>query len=121
MDILYLSIIVILLVVGVVFAVLYVKQKQQVAITQERLSVAEESLSAAGVAAQDSQKMQEALRAECEQERVARVKAETQLESERTAAAEKAHQQEEVEKALREQFKALAGDVLGEQSRRFKE
>ena len=42
MDILYLSIIVILLVAGVVLAVLYVKQKQQVAITHERLSVAEE-------------------------------------------------------------------------------
>ena len=121
MDILYLSIIVILLVAGVVLAVLYVKQKQQVAITQERLSVAEESLSAAGVAAQDSQKVQEALRAECEQERVARVKAETELEAERRVVAEKAHQQEEFEKALREQFKALAGDVLGEQSRRFKE
>ena len=101
MDILYVSIVVILLVVGVVLAVLYVKQKQQVAITQERLSVAEQALSAAGDATSEAQRVQELLRAECEQERVARVKAETELEAERRAVAEKAHQQEEFEKALR--------------------
>ena len=121
MEILYLSIIVILLVVGVVFAVLYVKQKQRVVISQERLSVAEQALSAAGDATSEAQRVQELLRAECEQERVARVKAETELEAERRAVTEKAQQQEAFEKALREQFKALAGDVLGEQSRRFKE
>ena len=56
-----------------------------------------------------------------EQERMLRVKAETQLESERNSVADKVRSQEEVEKALREQFRNLAGDVLEEQSRRFKE
>ncbi len=121
MELLYLAVIVILLIVGVVLALLYAKQKQQTVITQERLSVAEQALLSADVATSEAQKAQETLRAECDKERIARVKAETELEAERRAAAEKAHQQEEFEKRLREQFKVLAGDVLGEQSRLFKE
>ena len=39
-----------------------------------------------------------------EQERMLRVKAETQLESERNSVADKVRSQEEMEKALREQF-----------------
>ena len=121
MDILYIAIILSLLIGAVVLAVLYAKQRQQTALTQERLSVAEEALASAGVAASEAQKVQETMRAECERERMARVKAETELEAERRTSAEKVRQQEEFEKTLREQFKALAGDVLGEQSRRFKE
>ena len=121
MELLYLAVIVILLIVGVVLALLYVKQKQQTVITQERLSVAEQALLSADVATSEAQKAQEALRAECDKERIARVKAETELEAERRAAAEKTNQQEDFEKRLREQFKVLAGDVLGEQSRLFKE
>ena len=121
MELLYLAVIVILLIVGVVLALLYAKQKQQTVITQERLSVAEQALLSADVATSEAQKAQEALRAECDKERIARVKAETELEAERRASAEKTNQQEEFEKRLREQFKMLAGDVLGEQSRLFKE
>ena len=121
MELLYLAVIVILLIVGVVLALLYAKQKQQTVITQERLSVAEQALLSADVATSEAQKAQETLRAECDKERIARVKAETELEAERRAAAEKTNQQEEFEKRLREQFKVLAGDVLGEQSRLFKE
>ena len=121
MDILYIAIILSLLIGTVVLAVLYAKQRQQTALTQERLSVAEDALASAGVAASEAQKVQETMRAECERERMARVKAETELEAERRTSAEKVRQQEEFEKTLREQFKALAGDVLGEQSRRFKE
>ncbi len=121
MELLYLAVIVILLIVGVVLALLYVKQKQQTVITQERLSVAEQALLSADVATSEAQKAQETLRAECDKERIARVKAETELEAERRAAAEKTNQQEDFEKRLREQFKVLAGDVLGEQSRLFKE
>ena len=121
MDILYIAIILSLLIGAVVLAVLYAKQRQQTALTQERLSVAEDALASAGVAASEAQKSQEMMRAECERERMARVKAETELEAERRTSAEKVRQQEEFEKTLREQFKALAGDVLGEQSRRFKE
>lgn len=121
MELLYLAVIVILLIVGVVLALLYVKQKQQTVITQERLSVAEQALLSADVATSEAQKAQETLRAECDKERIARVKAETELEAERRASSEKTNQQEEFEKRLREQFKVLAGDVLGEQSRLFKE
>lgn len=56
-----------------------------------------------------------------EQEQLARVKAETELDAERRNAADKVRTQEQFEEQLREQFRTLAGDVLGEQSRRFKE
>ena len=121
MNILYAVLIVLLAIFGIVMAVLYARQKQHIVITQERLSVAEEALTLAGVATSEAQKVQDTLRAECDKERIARVKAETELETERRAMAEKTHQQEEFEKRLREQFKVLAGDVLGEQSRLFKE
>ena len=60
-------------------------------------------------------------RAMREREQMARVKAETELAAERRAVADKVRSQQEMEEALREQFRVLAGDVLGEQSRRFKE
>lgn len=56
-----------------------------------------------------------------EQEQMLRVKAETELEAERRSVEDKVRSQEEMQQALREQFRTLAGDVLGEQSRRFKE
>jgi DNA recombination protein RmuC len=52
---------------------------------------------------------------------MARVKAETELEAERRSIADKVRSQEELQQSLKEQFRTLAGDVLGEQSRRFKE
>ena len=97
MDILYIAIILSLLIGAVVLAVLYAKQRQQTALTQERLSVAEDALASAGVAASEAQKSQEMMRAECERERMARVKAETELEAERRTSAEKVRQQEEFE------------------------
>ena len=56
-----------------------------------------------------------------EAEQMARVKAETALEAERRSIADKVRSQEELQQSLKEQFRTLAGDVLGEQSRRFKE
>ena len=56
-----------------------------------------------------------------EAEQMARVKAETDLEAERRSIADKVRSQEELQQSLKEQFRTLAGDVLGEQSRRFKE
>lgn len=121
MEILYVAITLSLLIGVVVFAILYAKQRQQMVVTQERLAVAEDALASASVANSEAQKSQETMRAECERERMARVKAEAELDAERRTSADKVRQQEEFEKVLREQFKALAGDVLGEQSRRFKE
>lgn len=56
-----------------------------------------------------------------EAEQMARVKAETELEAERRSITDKVRSQEELQQSLKEQFRTLAGDVLGEQSRRFKE
>lgn len=56
-----------------------------------------------------------------ENEQMSRIKAETELAAERRNNAEKARSQEEFERQLKEQFRILAGDVLGEQSRKFKE
>ena len=56
-----------------------------------------------------------------EAEQMARVKAETELEAERRSIADKVRSQKELQQSLKEQFRTLAGDVLGEQSRRFKE
>lgn len=56
-----------------------------------------------------------------EQEQLSRVKAETELEAERRSAAEKLLSQEQLREQLREQFRTLASDVLGEQSRLFKQ
>lgn len=56
-----------------------------------------------------------------EAEQMARVKAETELEAERRSIADKVRSQEELQQSLKEQFRTLAGDILGEQSRRFKE
>ena len=56
-----------------------------------------------------------------EAEQMARVKAESELEAERRSIADKVRSQEELQQSLKEQFRTLAGDVLGEQSRRFKE
>ena len=56
-----------------------------------------------------------------EAEQMARVKAETELEAERRSIADKVRSQEELQQSLKEPFRTQAGDVLGEQSRRFKE
>ncbi len=60
-------------------------------------------------------------RAAREQEQMARIKAQTELEAERRSIGDKVLSQEQMQQSLREQFRILAGDVLGEQSRRFKE
>lgn len=78
------------------------------------ISVVEQRAEAAETISKQAEK-------EREQERMMRVKAETELDAERRSVADKVRTQQEMEKALREQFRNLAGDVLEEQSRRFKE
>lgn len=56
-----------------------------------------------------------------EQEQQQRAKLEAELEAERKAIADKVLSQEKFQQTLKEQFRTLAGDVLGEQSRHFKE
>lgn len=107
MDLVYI-IIIVLLVATLVGLLVYLRSfKQSVSVLEQRAEEAEQQVRQAESAR--------------EQERVLRVKAETQLEAERQSVADKVRSQEEMEKALREQFRNLAGDVLEEQSRRFKE
>lgn len=107
MDLVYI-IIIVLLVATLVGLLVYLRSfKQSVSVLEQRAEEAEQQVRQAESAR--------------EQERMLRVKAETQLESERNSVADKVRSQEEMEKALREQFRNLAGDVLEEQSRRFKE
>ena len=107
MDLVYI-IIIVLLVATLVGLLVYLRSfKQSVSVLEQRAEEAEQQVRQAESAR--------------EQERVLRVKAETQLEAERQSVADKVRSQEDMEKALREQFRNLADDVLQEQSRRFKE
>lgn len=112
----------------IILLINYKKREQLISSLQERLTSTESSLSQSeillsqAILARDNNAS--ALNRERElreQEQVARVKAETELEAERRNAADKIRSQESFEQQLREQFRTLAGDVLGEQSRRFKE
>lgn len=107
MDLVYI-IIIVLLIATLVGLLVYLRSfKQSVSVLEHRAEEAEQQVRQAESAR--------------EQERVLRVKAETQLEAERQSVADKVRSQEDMEKALREQFRNLADDVLQEQSRRFKE
>ena len=120
MELLY-CIIALLAVASLIFIILWLRERGKTQNISNELLAAninlqnlESSLSA----------QTEALNAERrarEVEQMARLKAETELAAEQRLMAEKIRSQEEVEQTMREQFKALAGDVLGEQSRRFKE
>ena len=84
----------------------------------ESTAQAKAELNAKDLAAGQAIERERSLR---EQEMLARIKAETKLEAERRASTEKIRSQEELQTAMKEQFRTLASDVLGEQSRRFKE
>lgn len=127
MELLY-CIIALLAVVSLIFIILWLRERGKTQdISNEllaaninlqnlesSLSAQSEALSAQTEALNEERRVREA-------EQMARLKAETELAAEQRLMAEKIRSQEEVEQTMREQFKALAGDVLGEQSRRFKE
>lgn len=127
MELLY-GIIAFLALISIVFLVLWLRQRGKTESVSSELLAANTTLQGleSSLATQietlsaQTEVLNEERRAR-EQEQMARVKAETELAAERRMIAEKTRSQEEVERAMREQFKALAGDVLGEQSRRFKE
>ncbi len=125
---LFYAIIALLAIASVVLLVLWLRQRNKLQRVGDELMAAnmsvqslESSLSSQAATLEAERRALEAERRAREAEQMARVKAETELEAERRLTAEKARSQQEVEQAMREQFKALAGDVLGEQSRRFKE
>lgn len=120
MELLY-AIIAVLTLACVVFLVLWIRERGVSRTLGDELLTSNTTLQSleASLSAQTDELSTE--RRAREQEQMARVKAETELSAERRMMAEKVRSQEEVERTMREQFKALAGDVLGEQSRRFKE
>ena len=120
MELLY-AIIAVLALACVVFLILWIRERGVSRTLGDELLTSNTTLQSleASLSAQTNELTEE--RRAREQEQMARVKAETELSAERRMMAEKVRSQEEVERTMREQFKALAGDVLGEQSRRFKE
>lgn len=127
MELFYI-IIALLALVTLVFIVLWLRERGKTQNISNELLAAninlqnlESSLSAQSEALSAQTEALNAERRAREAEQMARLKAETELAAEQRLMAEKIRSQEEVEQTMREQFKALAGDVLGEQSRRFKE
>ena len=127
MELLY-CIIALLAAASLIFIILWVRERAKSQNVSNELLAAninlqnlETSLSAQSEALSAQTEALNAERRAREAEQMARLKAETELAAEQRLMAEKVRSQEEVEQTMREQFKALAGDVLGEQSRRFKE
>jgi DNA recombination protein RmuC len=120
MEITYI-IIALLLVACAVLVTLLVGRNRDIALQQQRLNELSEELVAADNRIAEAQNTADQFRRQREAEQIARVKAEADLAAERRSAEERERQQQDLERSVREQFKALAGDVLGEQSRRFKE
>ena len=127
MELLY-CIIALLAVASLIFIILWLRERGKTQNISKELLAAninlqnlESSLSAQSEALSAQTEALNAERRAREAEQMARLKAETELAAEQRLMAEKIRSQEEVEQTMREQFKALAGDVLGEQSRRFKE
>ena len=125
---LFYAIIVLLVLVTLVFLVLWLRERGKTQNISNELLAAninlqnlESSLSAQSEALSAQTEALNTERRAREAEQMARLKAETELAAEQRLMTEKMRSQEEVEQTMREQFKALAGDVLGEQSRRFKE
>ena len=127
MELLY-CIIALLAVASLIFIILWLRERGKTQNISNELLAAninlqnlESSLSAQSEALSAQTEALNAERRAREAEQMARLKAETELAAEQRLMAERIRSQEEVEQTMREQFKALAGDVLGEQSRRFKE
>ena len=121
MELIYIIIIAVLAVVCAVFITLYLGQRQRVKHLRSELDAsAEVQREMESTIAADAEALGRE-RAQREAELMARVKVETELEAERRAAREREEHQQDMERIMREQFRTLAGDIMGEQSRRFKE
>ena len=121
----YIMGIIVLAIISIVLLTLFISQHNQNQSLHKELSTTNEIIkqTKAELITQESAMRQviEQERTLREQEQMARIKAETALEAERRSISDKVRSQEELHNALKEQFRNLASDVLGEQSRRFKE
>ena len=118
----YIIILVVALAIALaIFITLYIIQRGKIAQLASQISLSEQELQATNSSLQAEVSAHQATRNALQEEKIARIKVATELEAERRSIDDKVRSQQEMEKSLREQFRNLAGDVLGEQSRRFKQ
>lgn len=121
MEIVYIIVAAVLAVVSAVLATLLVGRRREIEAAHRQISQLEADVQRGEQRLTLESEALAAERREREREQMARIKAESDLEAERRTMAERLRSQQDMERSVREQFRALAGDVLGEQSRRFKE
>lgn len=125
MTVYYIIAIVVFAIASAVLLTMLLSQRNQNQSLRNSLSEATDAISQAKT---ELSSQEHALRQAIEQERslreqeqMARIKAESALEAERRSTSDKVRSQEEMQSAIKEQFRNLASDVLSEQSRRFRE
>ena len=121
MEITYIIIIALLFVAVAVLSTLYALQSRRARDLDSQLNASTDMLHGVEQARDAAISACDTARTQREAEQMARIKAETELEAERRAAREREAHQQDIERMMREQFRAMAGDIMGEQSRRFKE
>ena len=104
-----------------IFVTLNIIQRRKMAQLAEQIFNKEQELQLANNSLQAEISAHKATQSSLQEEKIARIKVETELEAERRSISDKVRSQQDMEKSLREEFRNLAGDVLGEQSRRFKQ
>ena len=110
-----------LAIVLTIFVTIHIIQRRKIAQLIEQNQQSEQQLQLATENIQAEISAHKATHAALQEEKIARIKVETELEAERRSIDDRVRSQQDMEKSLREEFRNLAGDVLGEQSRRFKQ
>jgi len=113
--------IVALAIVLTIFVTIHIIQRRKIAQLIEQNQQSEQQLQLATANIQAEISAHKATQTALQEEKIARIKVETELEAERRSIDDRVRSQQDMEKSLREEFRNLAGDVLGEQSRRFKQ
>ena len=104
-----------------IFITLHIFQRRKIAQLFEQITHSQQEVQLASQSLQEEISAHKATHNALQEEKIARIKVETELEAERRSIGDKVRSQQDMEKSLREEFRNLAGDVLGEQSRRFKQ
>ena len=104
-----------------IFITLHIFQRRKIAQLFEQITHSQQEVQLASQSLQAEISAHKATQNSLQEEKIARIKVETELEVERRSIDDKVRSQQDMEKSLREEFRNLAGDVLGEQSRRFKQ
>lgn len=104
-----------------IFITLHIFQRRKIAQLFEQITHSQQEVQLASQSLQAEISAHKATQNTLQEEKIARIKVETELEAERRSIDDKVRSQQDMEKSLREEFRNLAGDVLGEQSRRFKQ